>query len=338
MSKLVIVPEEIRRKLVAEYTAGGKSLKEVGKLYGFGYDVMRRIMAEENIEIKVRKSNHQRIFSSEEIKNIIEDYVDNKLPLCAISKKNHTADYLIKRLLVDNNIPIRTKEENSILFNENRKYKVNDNYFSVLTPDSAWLIGFLAADGYLPKNKNTIIIDLQRKDKEILDKIKIAIGFTGEVKEYLDHGYEKASLSFASRQMRIDLEKYGVVNNKTDKVFFPKELMPKELLIHFLRGYWDGDGSIYEPSDAHKISMNLISINKTFIEDVNAFLEQVYNIPAVTIHERRDFNSTRPLYCITYRTTSSFQLGSLFYNNDYLGLKRKKDKYKSICEKYQHSL
>ena len=138
--------------------------------------------------------------------------------------------------------------------------------------------------------------------------------------------------------MRKDLEKYGVVNNKTDKVFFPKELMSKELLLHFLRGYWDGDGSIYEPSDAHKISMNLVSVNKQFIEDVNTFLEDFYGIPSVTVHERWDKKSTRPLYYITYRTTSSFKLGSLFYNNEYLGLQRKKDKYKLICEKYQHEL
>ena len=338
MSKLVKVPEEIRQQLVAEYVAGGKSLKEVGKPYGYGYDVMRRIMTEENIEIKIRKSNHQRIFSLEETKDIINDYINNKLPLVEISKKNHTADYLIKQLLITNNIPIRTKEENKTLFHENRKYKVNDNYFSTLTPDSAWLIGFLAADGYLTRDKNTIIISLQRLDKEILERIKIAISFTGEIKEFLDHGYEKASISFTSEQMRKDLEKYGVVNNKTDKVFFPKELMSKELLLHFLRGYWDGDGSIYEPSDAHKISMNLVSVNKQFIKDVNTFLEDFYGIPSVTVHERWDKKSTRPLYYITYRTTSSFKLGSLFYNNEYLGLQRKKDKYKLICEKYQHEL
>ena len=150
MSKLVIVPEEIRHKLVAEYTAGGKSLKEVGKPYGFGYDVMRRIMAEENIEIKVRKSNHQRIFSSEEIKNIIEDYVDNKLPLGAISKKNHTADYLIKRLLVDNNIPIiqieRPGEIDGSLINWSVQWdlslEIADFFVSFKTDTLALAVGF----------------------------------------------------------------------------------------------------------------------------------------------------------------------------------------------------
>lgn len=44
--------------------------------------------------------------------------------------------------------------------------------------------------------------------------------------------------------MVADLEKWGCIENKTFKLKFP-EFLSEELVPHFIRGYFDGDGSVF---------------------------------------------------------------------------------------------
>ncbi|UOG29164.1 LAGLIDADG family homing endonuclease [Leptospira noguchii] len=51
-------------------------------------------------------------------------------------------------------------------------------------------------------------------------------------------------LALFSHQMKLDLAKYGVVNNKTYIVVFPKKLT-KEFYPGFIAGVISGDGCVY---------------------------------------------------------------------------------------------
>jgi intein-encoded DNA endonuclease-like protein len=51
--------------------------------------------------------------------------------------------------------------------------------------------------------------------------------------------------------MVADLEKWGCVENKTFKLNFP-DFISEELIPHFIRGYFDGDGSVF----LHKQKVN----------------------------------------------------------------------------------
>jgi hypothetical protein len=48
-----------------------------------------------------------------------------------------------------------------------RKYTYHKNYFSKLTPESCYWAGFLAADAYISKQKNTISLDLHEREISI---------------------------------------------------------------------------------------------------------------------------------------------------------------------------
>jgi hypothetical protein len=55
-------------------------------------------------------------------------------------------------------------------------------------------------------------------------------------------GHGGTKLSVASPQLTARLAKHGIFPNKTFTLEWPDHLDP-ELLRHFLRGYFDGDGS-----------------------------------------------------------------------------------------------
>ena len=72
----------------------------------------------------------------------------------------------IKRILLENNIPIR---------NDNHSYKANYRIFeNIDTPEKAYWLGFIAADGcvYVREKNATIRIAIKSSDKEHLEKFK----------------------------------------------------------------------------------------------------------------------------------------------------------------------
>jgi hypothetical protein len=78
----------------------------------------------------------------------------------------------VKSILKDNNIKIRNVQESAQVKNmpDLRKYKINDDY-NFESHNGAWILGFIAADGYLPITngaQNRITISLQRRDEEVL--------------------------------------------------------------------------------------------------------------------------------------------------------------------------
>lgn len=92
--------------------------------------------------------------------------------LAAIGRLLKHDSMTIKRNLIANNIKIRTRSEQNIITNMRRKKSVNDNYFDNIGVNQAWLMGFIAADGTIRRERNSIKIGLSSVDKEILEKIK----------------------------------------------------------------------------------------------------------------------------------------------------------------------
>ena len=133
-----------------------------------------------------------------------------------------------------------------------RKYKLNENYFDDIdTPNKAYILGFLYADGSNSESKCTISMSLQEEDRYILEKIRKEVGSEKPL-EFLDYsnkhdgGYNYKNqyrLLMFSRHMCDALKDKGVVPNKSLVLQWPTFLRD-DLYSHFLRGYIDGDGYI----------------------------------------------------------------------------------------------
>ncbi len=123
-------------------------------------------------------------------------------------------------------------------------YEVNHNFFEKIdTEEKAYLFGLWMADGSVGKN----YISLTMKDKDIIEKIKITINYTGSI--YIRQPNIGKNLSYTvqvySKKLCQDLKNKGCIPKKSLVLKFPYEHIPKILLRHFLRGLFDGDGCIY---------------------------------------------------------------------------------------------
>lgn len=240
----------------------------------------------------------------------------------------------IKIILRKNNIHIRNRHEAIVACNQNRNLLNNHNYFQTENKNMAWLLGFIASDGSIEKDRNVIKISLSSVDREVLEKIRKEISLESEVKDYVDSaGFSKSKLQWSSEQHKKDLASYGIIPQKTFSLKCPNKLSDK-FIIDYIRGYWDGDGSItIIRNNYNSLEWQITSATKEILEFFVDYLYKKYNIPKVKIHEF--IRDNHPLYLLQYSTKSSLKLYHLMYDNvakTDLYIARKKEKYDKIVQ------
>lgn len=137
------------------------------------------------------------------------------------------------------------------------KYKFDENYFeSIDNEHKAYWLGFLFADGCILemisggiKVPATIQISLSTVDIEIIEKFMQDIKLCKKI--YFGEATCKngkkpyCRIQVGSRKMCNDLVSYGCTPRKSQTLQFPIDYIPSDLIKHFIRGYFDGNGSVY---------------------------------------------------------------------------------------------
>lgn len=266
---------------------------------------------------------------------IIHLYQNELMGQEVVSKKvfGKSCPQEVKKILKKYDVHIRTQKEACIISNKKRAIEKNEDYFSIQSSNMAWLLGFLASDGSICANSNAIRIGLASIDKEILEKIKIELGLATTVKEYINsQGYSCVHLQWTCEQHKKDLATYGIIPAKTFCLKPPLKL-EKKYWIDYIRGYFDGDGSVNLIQNSnHKGNGNLrwqiYSASKDILEFILNHFETEFGIPKVNIYESN--RSKNPLYYIQYSSTATRKIYSILYTNGSLYLQRKKDHFDEV--------
>lgn len=133
-----------------------------------------------------------------------------------------------------------------------RKYTCNNKFFEdINSEEKAYWFGFIMADGCIITNhsKLRLQIKLSSKDKTHLEKFNESIEGNYPIQTYKNQGGFSNTDSFNSRitiryhDMCHHLIDHGCVQNKSLILTFPN--LQEDLVRHFIRGYFDGDGSIF---------------------------------------------------------------------------------------------
>ena len=222
------------------------------------------------------------------------------------------------------------------------KNKFNETFFSNNTAESFYLAGFIAADGNVSSNKYVLKIELSDKNSYFLEEIAQLIKFEGKlfprvVKNSLRNpnwnDTKNQILKCSSKQIVTDLKKFNIVPNKTKTYKFPEWLKDHELVNHFMRGYFDGDGHLgirivhgkYIISE--KMRFSLVG-NFEFLKVYQEVLMNKCNAPHNWITERQN-----GLCCLEYSGNIVVpKICEFLYNNSTFHLDRKYEVYKSFLE------
>lgn len=269
---------------------------------------------------------------TEEQKQIlIDEYINKNKGLLTSAKAAGIGSKLAKRILTEEGYKIRNKAEANQANAKDRGMLGNHEYFSLNNQNSnmAWLLGFLAADGCIEKDRNVIKLSLSSIDREILEKIRNEISLRAEVKDYITTaGYNVSKLQWSSAQHKKDLSLYGVIPQKTFSLKPPYQL-DRKYWGDYIRGYWDGDGSItLNKNNYNSLSWQITSATKEILEFIIDYFYEEYSIPKVKVHSFQRNGNT--LYILQYSTQASIEICKQFYKNKGICLQRKKEHFQSV--------
>ena len=162
---------------------------------------------------------------------------------------------------------------------DKRTYSLNDFYFSTLTSQSAYYLGFIAADGHITnyQNKmNYLIINIVKSDQEILDEFKKQLFYTGKIyTASKKNGQDQCILRICSNQIKLDINKYINTINKTYSLEWCKNI-PDELMIYFIRGYFDGDGCVHLNKQKGNYYATFVG-TESFLKGIKSFYNKSCN-------------------------------------------------------------
>jgi DNA invertase Pin-like site-specific DNA recombinase len=129
----------------------------------------------------------------------------------------------------------------------------NPGYFDRIdTPDKAYWLGFLGADGCVTgftrgtKTYLRLQVKLARKDRDHLVTLHTALKARRPIRDFDQESFGKVTpvsmLAVSSQQVADALISHGIIRKKTD-VLQPWD-GPADLMPHYWRGLVDGDGHI----------------------------------------------------------------------------------------------
>jgi hypothetical protein len=192
------------------------------------------------------------------------------------------------------------------------------DYFSVMDcAERAYVLGLLAADGYISSAHPRICIGLQAKDAHLVAYVRDRLNPAANLHRKTD-GF--TTLQVTSRQMAADLARYGIVPRKSRILTWPSQL--GNLLRPYLLGYFDGDGSMYLPRDRHgreRPGWTVCSGTEQFLVDMRDYIRTATGVDLQKIQHRAGAN----LWQATVTGLGAVVV-SEFLHLDGLGLERKR--------------
>lgn len=122
-----------------------------------------------------------------------------------------------------------------------RQYQKNStDKFASLCPESAYWLGFIAADGYLSVKYGKLVVEINDRDEEHLDSLISFIGFGNKFRRHTPGREGMVTFAFYSKELAENISKWINPEAKTELDNFSN--IPDDLRIPFVRGYFDGDG------------------------------------------------------------------------------------------------
>lgn len=258
---------------------------------------------------------------------LISLYTNDKKSLEDIAKVYNVSRAAVYKRLKKYDINQRSKSESRLEAQKQGKlpqqfFGINENFFSSWSPEMAYVLGLIITDGCISR---TGTVSLSMNEHELLGKVKKVLGSEHNITPS-KHQSGLYHFNFTREKLTRDLSGLGVVPRKSLIVRFPD--VPREYLPDFIRGVFDGDGSVYfEPrSPKNPLRSKFVSSSKQFIEGLHMAFESL-SMPKRKIYQQKTKNAWS--YSLVFCHRDSKRLFEILYKNteNDLFLDRKYNKF-----------
>ena len=228
---------------------------------------------------------------------------------------------------------------NGRIHGSKRKYSVNDHFFKTWTADMAYILGFWWADGFITAKQFSIT--QHKDDVYILEKILSSMRSNYPIRYHFN---DNMRFFIKSEDIVRDIKGLGGNEHKKYRTSVPTAI-PKKYVSHFVRGYFDGDGSVVVDKKLQGVSSTMVSCSKKFLRNLRKAI--VDQIPEVHPHIYKHITPKGTKVCkgilrkdsvnyvLKLFKNDSRKLYEFMYRNSTLHLKRKKEKFEKFSLKIE---
>ena len=301
-----------------------------------------------DIEKRHKDKNHIQKYGESSLtltrEYLINNYVVQQKSLSDIAKNANCTRQYVHKQMVRYHIPFRSKssareialQKEKIQFERTdaegiqsyitlKKVNVNENFFSSWSSEMAYVLGVIYTDGNLNPGRirephrsgsSTIpLITVSQKDPGFLEKILNLMNCDAKLVFHKQRQYGKIvagelyHFQIPNEIIYDDLTKLGLTPRKSLTLSFPA--IPDQWVRHFIRGCWDGDGSVYREKQSGKINAHFVSGSFVFVEGIVSHLIKA-GLPRTTIYTNK---RETPSYYIRYTGSKVPQLFHYLYDD-----------------------
>ena len=263
-------------------------------------------------------------------KKALEEYLNTPEEVRSLTKLG--SKYNIKRQTLSE----RFKKWGYEIINQKNKCRLNENCFDNMnTEEQFYWLGFMYADGNISKEGNRVEMRLSLKDKDHLEKFRKFLQLTTEIRIGETNGIKLCHLSVRNKHLWNILNKLGCVPQKSLTLTFPNLNLFKNTanILHFIRGYVDGDGCLTIFKDGDKLRTRLTMVGtESFLNSINyLFSNKGY------IRNKSTKNYTNQAFELKFSDIPSRILARYLYENATIYLDRKYEKFLEFCRLEEES-
>lgn len=265
-----------------------------------------------------------------ETKNKIIEAYKNNMSLREIEKEFKVLRATVSKFLEEQNIK-------KIKGNHYRKYFHDFDFFeNIDTEEKAYWLGFMFADGYIVNHENrygedSFGLTLAEDSLDSIEKFKKSLNATNPIRydNSKSIGQPQAKIVLTSQKTVNDLIDKGCVKQKS-LILQPPKKVPEKLLSHFIRGFFDGDGSLMKYNYNNYPSYN---INFTTTYEMAIWLRDIFGKGDVHKEKRRDFT----WYYSIGGNRQVLDICHYMYDEATIWMNRKYARYQELLAKYNES-
>lgn len=200
--------------------------------------------------------------------------------------------------------------------------------FEKMNAEKSYLLGFLATDGCC--YNTTVSVELQYKDRDVIYKLSKIFednNLSPKIAYPIKKGRKYISLRVNNKKLVEELISIGITPKKTFSIKF-FDWIPKEFMRDYLRGIFDGDGSLTIRRNA--IDIEIPSASRDFLDGINSFL------PFIGISSKnivtRICKGKNPIHRLFLYSNDSDKFLSFIYYKGAICLDRKYNKFISFVK------
>jgi len=217
--------------------------------------------------------------------------------------------------------------------------RYNNELQKIDTIEKAYLLGFIYADGCITeKNKNQLHTRISIVDEELILNLHKYFPFFNreefDFSKYNKNCKKQYGLRKTSKELYNDLYLNGVHPRKSgenkDKVYLPN--LDEALMSHFIRGYFDGDGSISIAKNRPNLRrVEICSVSKNLLLQIQKHLRNLGIINKDVRSKKIAKTSKLQLHVIEWINSENIlKLRDYLYKDATVYLERKKKLFDSF--------